>query len=435
MRRRPGLLLAGLLLLAAQTGDPLSADQYALDSIRAVDAWPVSRGSGAVIAIVDSGVDLEHPDLMSRFLRDASGGLVGRDLVDGDGTPQDVNGHGTMVAGIAAATAGNDIGIAGVAPEARIMPIRVLDEEGGGRSSDVDEAIRWAVDNGADVVNLSIESALPLPGGLLSGAPTAAVDYAWGRGVAVVAAAGNSGSPFTDYPASSPVLLVGATNSQDRRASFSDTGRRDAVMAPGVAIVSTWWCTGCPDGPHTYGRADGTSFAAPHVSGAVAVLLASGFDAAQAVQRLRDTARDLEAPGPDSTTGHGLIDVAAAVGAGSSSPPPPPSPSPAPPPSPSPPEPPPPAPRPASPRVQQAPQPPPPEPAPPASPAPSPTPRPSPSPSPTPSPPPDGTVATPGPLSSAPQEQAVAPGPLRALAAALVACAALGQAAARRWLR
>lgn len=330
--RPPPIRVAAALLAAVAVAvptsslaasDPYRPDQYGLDRIRAEEAWSVARGEGTVVAIVDSGVDLAHPDLVDRFFRDAKGVIVGRDYVDGDTVPQDRNGHGTMVAGIAAAATGNGIGMAGVAPATRIMPIRVLDADGNGRGSDVDAAIRWAVDNGAHVVNLSLESVAPLPGTILSQAPNAAVKYAWDRGVVVVAAAGNSGSPFTDYPASSPVLLVGATDRDDVRASFSDTGRRDAVLAPGVEIISTWCrpvAAGC-DPETRYGQASGTSFSAPHVTGAVAVVLSSGRDAATAVRRLRETAEDLGAAGPDAQNGYGRIDLARAVArAGSPSP-------------------------------------------------------------------------------------------------------------------
>lgn len=313
-------VLAALLVtgsgVAAAAADPYRSSQWGLERIGAPAAWASARGQGQVIAVVDSGVDLDHPDLAERLLRDADGRVVGRDYVDGDGVPQDANGHGTMVAGIAAAATDNGEGISGVAPRARIMPVRVLDDRGRGSAADVDAAIRWAVDNGATVVNLSLESVSPLPGGLLTQAPVAAVRYAWEQGVVVVAAAGNSGAAFTDYPDSSPVLLVGATDRDDRRAGFSDSGRRDAVLAPGVGIVSTW-CDPSPEGchpDHRYGEADGTSFASPAVAGAVAILRSSGLSAEAAVQRLRDTSVDIGPPGPDADNGHGRIDVAAAVG-------------------------------------------------------------------------------------------------------------------------
>lgn len=323
---RAGAVVVGMALVGASAGpawaapDPYRSQQWNIERIGAPSAWAIDE-SDQVVAIVDSGVDLEHPDLVDRFVRDASGAIVGLDLVDDDGVPDDPLGHGTLVAGIAAATADNGIGVAGTSPQARLLPVRVLDEEGRGTTADVDAGIRWAVDNGATVVNLSLESAGGVNGGSLLGnvtsAPVAAVQYAWNRGVVVVAAAGNSGDAFTDYPASSPVVLVGATDRDDRRAEFSDTGRDDLLMAPGVDIVSTW-CQPRDDDPcwsdeRTYGIADGTSFAAPHVAGAVALVRAAGLSHDEAVTRLRDSARDLAAPGRDDGTGYGLLDLQAAT--------------------------------------------------------------------------------------------------------------------------
>jgi serine protease len=318
--RTVAALLAVLLVLPAiawAADDPYRIQQWALDRIRVDEAWAHSQGEGVVVAIVDTGIDLEHPDLRDRLLRDEDGAVVGLDLVDG-ASPTDRHGHGTLVAGVVAATAGNGEGIVGVAPRARLMPIRALDDEGAGRGRDVDEAIRWAVDHGADVINLSLESVKSSDGSSPGpGAPTAAVRYAWERGVVVVAAAGNGGASLSDYPADSPVVLVGATDRDDRRARFSDRGRADALLAPGVDIVSTW-CRDpgqdtCDGRTHTYGIAEGTSFAAPHVSGALALLIAAGIEPTEAVERLRRTAVDLGPDGPDDDHGHGRIDVAAAL--------------------------------------------------------------------------------------------------------------------------
>lgn len=307
---------------AAATSDPYRPQQWNLERIGAPSAWATSQGQGQVVAVLDSGVDLGHPDLADRFVRRDDGTVLGRDVVDDDDVPEDPLGHGTMVAGVAIATADNDVGVAGVAPAARLLPVRVLDEDGRGTSRDVDRGIRWAVDHGATVINLSLESAASGDGDSLLGsvtvaAPVEAVQYAWDHGVVVVAAAGNSGNGFTDYPRSSPVVLAGATDRDDERTSFSDAGRDDLVMAPGVDIVSTW-CRGpgddrCPDDTHTYGVADGTSFAAPHVAGAVAILRSAGLDHEAAVQRLRETARDLGAPGRDEDTGFGLLDLVTAL--------------------------------------------------------------------------------------------------------------------------
>lgn len=310
------LLVVGLAGPAAAT---LRSQQYGLETIRAPQVWPTTRGEGTVVAVVDSGVDLRHPDLAPRLLRDGQGRVIGRDFVDG-GAPQDVQGHGTQVAGVIAAAARDATSLAGVAPRTRLMPVRVLDERGAGRGSDVDAGIRWAVDNGADVVNLSLESAVPVPGSVLSSGFDAAVRYAWERGVVVVAAAGNSGTPFTDFAASTPVLLVGATDRDDRRASFSDGSRSDMVMAPGVDVVTTA-CSPCgADSRPASATVSGTSFAAPHVAGAVALLLSDGRSPAQAVAALRDTAQPVRGGGGLGGNGRGRIDVARAAGLATSQP-------------------------------------------------------------------------------------------------------------------
>lgn len=313
------LALALLLVAAAATSDPHRPAQWALDRIGAEPAWTVARGEGQIVAVIDSGVDLQHPDLVDRLYR-SDGVVVGTDYVDG-GEPQDALGHGSMVSGVIAASTDNGIGIAAVAPAARIMPIRVLDEEGKGNLADVEDAIDWAVEHGATVINLSLETVVGDSGaGTIGvGAPVRAVRDAWDAGVPVVAAAGNSGNPFTDYPPTSPVVLVGATDKDDQRADFSDTGRNDMLMAPGVDIRSTW-CrpnkeTPCDGQTHNYGIAEGTSFAAPHVAAAIAILRSSGLNHEQAVQRLRATARDLGPAGRDLETGYGLIDLVAATGA------------------------------------------------------------------------------------------------------------------------
>lgn len=323
-----GLVLAALLLGAAAASDPYvaSGQQWHLDRIHAPEAWATTRGGGAIVAVIDTGVRLSHQDLVDRILRQG-GQVVGWDFVDDDADPSDEFGHGTLVAGVVAATEGNGVGGSGVGPALRIMPVRVLDEHGGGSGSDVSAAIEWAADHGADVINLSLECSTgggvpvinPLACSTLGGAPEEAVAYAASKGAVVVAAAGNDGSSFTDYSSDSPVLLVGATDRNNGISSFSDRGRDDVVVAPGEEIVSTWCKTqDSQDVPcnrdDTYGMANGTSFATPQVAAAVAMLMSQGMSGPQAVARIRATARDLGSPGPDNTFGFGLLDVAAAVG-------------------------------------------------------------------------------------------------------------------------
>jgi subtilisin family serine protease len=276
--------------------DPLQTEQWALDAIRAPGAWELGDASEQVVAVVDSGTQLDHPDL--------EGALVaGRDLVDGDRVPQDENGHGTHVSGIAAAVAGNGQGVAGVALRGKVMPVRVLDAKGAGSSSAVAEGILWAVDNGATVVNLSL-------GGTKRDSVLAkAVDHALSRGVPVVAAAGNSaldGDPVT-YPAALPgVIAVGAVDSNDQRPSFSSTGEHLALVAPGVGVLSTTLGSG-------YGSMSGTSMSAPHVAAAAALLRSAepALTPAAVHDRLLRTARDLGPAGFDTSYGWGILDTVA----------------------------------------------------------------------------------------------------------------------------
>ena len=304
---------------AQPNGDPFRAEQWALDRIRTDEAWRTTRGAGAVVAVVDTGVALDHPDLFDRIVKRPDGSVIGIDLVDDDLDPSDEHGHGTLVAGVIAATADNGWGTAGVAPEASILPVRVLAADGSGRSEDVGRGIRWAVDHGADVVNVSLEAVAPTDGSARApGVPTAAVRYAARRGVLVIAAAGNERGSAASYPADSPIVLVGAVDPDDRSASFSTVDRRDGFVAPGVQILSTW-CRrvrgGCDVSDTPYGVADGTSFAAPHVSGVAALLAAAGYDGDEIRERLAAGAVDLGDPGPDRRHGVGRVDAAASLGA------------------------------------------------------------------------------------------------------------------------
>ncbi len=305
---------------AAPLPDPYRAQQWHLDRIGLDGDRVVPDGTGHVIAVLDSGVDLAHPDLRDVLVRDADGRVVGRDFVDGDDVPQDAFGHGTMVAGVAAGRAGNGLGVAGVVSGGvQVLPVRVLDETGRGTTRRVAAGLEWAVANGATVVNLSLESA-----GLAQlrddATLDAAITTALDAGVVVVVAAGN-GAATTDPVADRGLVVVGATDRDDRRAGFSDRGRTDLLMAPGVDIVSTW-CqaedlppgTACDGDTHTYGVADGTSFAAPQVSGLVAMLASTGLRPHDALERLAATAIDLGPTGPDASTGRGRVDALPALG-------------------------------------------------------------------------------------------------------------------------
>jgi serine protease len=290
--------------LDALTGtDTYRGSQWDLTKINVPTAWRTSTGAGVTVAVVDTGVDVTHPDLAGQV-------LPGADLVAGTtGVSADPNGHGTHVAGTIAAAAGNGIGVAGIAADARILPVRVLGSDGSGMMSTVASGITWAADHGAQVINMSIGSTAQVS------AVTNAIAYAQGKGVVVVAAAGNnrsSGSP-TNYPAADPgVIAVAATDSTDSYSSYSNQGSYVDVAAPGTSILST-----VPTTMGGYAYYSGTSMASPHVA-AVAALLKTynpTLGPEQVERALETSAVDLGAAGRDSDYGYGRIDAAAALAA------------------------------------------------------------------------------------------------------------------------
>ena len=310
----------------ADPNDPYYPRQWHYRSIGLPAAWDVVIGSPVIVAVLDSGIRFDHPDLGGV----ASGGY---DFVDSDPDPTDPgcpeehikSGHGVFVAGIVAAATDNGIGVAGVVwggrSGIRIMPVRVLDGCCIGTVSTVAAGIVYAADNGAKVINMSL--------GGPQGARTLedAVNYAYGRGVVLVAAAGNQNGPV-NYPAAYPnVIAVAATACNNAKASYSNYGPEVDLAAPGgddvdcdgdgraELVLSTWWT---PVLGNTYARAKGTSASAPHVSGAAALLIARGIVGPEAIrERLQSTAVDLGPPGRDDHYGWGLVDAARAVGASS----------------------------------------------------------------------------------------------------------------------
>jgi subtilisin family serine protease len=310
--------------LRLDPNDPmyLADGQWALAKIQASQAWYVSRGYSVTVAVVDTGVELFHPDLVDSLwtnwgetagngLDDDGNGYVddvyGWDFADGDNGPWDPHGHGTHVAGIVGATTDNAVGIAGIGWGVTVMPVRILDASGNGDDWDFFQGVCYAVDNGAQVVNLSLGGA----GG--SKSLEDAVQYAQSKGALVVAAAGNWGVSMPFYPAYyDGVIGVSATNQNDQKASFSNYGSYVDVAAPGVGILST------KPYPTDYGLMDGTSMATPMVSG-LAALIWTEYPSATADQvwaAIRDGADDLGSPGWDAYFGWGRINAANSLGGG-----------------------------------------------------------------------------------------------------------------------
>ena len=291
---------------AAEPNDPWLTKTGRQDQLRALRlplAWDRSTGAAGVrIAVVDSGVDLDMPDLAPRVLQ-------GLDLVDGDARPDDFNGHGTMMAGVAAAATNNGEGIAGAAWNASIIPVRVLDEDGAGFDDDIAAGIAWAADQDADVILLALGG----PGD--SAVLREAVAHATSRGALVVAAAGNHASERPEFPAAIPeVVAVSATDTSGVFAWLSGRGDWVDVAAPGLDVMATDRSEG-PVGTYTAG--DGTSFSAALVAGIAALVRAQqpGWTPARVAERLRETAQDRGPPGPDPFYGAGGVDAAAALGA------------------------------------------------------------------------------------------------------------------------
>lgn len=297
LRNLDHVVVAEADVRVAAMGDALRHFQWGLDRLQAETAWTHSEGTGQKVAVVDTGVDGSHPDLAGVVLPgfDAFGASDGR---------TDVNGHGTHVAGIVAAVSGNTIGVEGLARKAKILPIKVLEDDGNGYSSDVASGILWAVANGATVINLSLGS--PTTSAVVDNA----IRHAVAQGITVVAASGNEGAKGNPvmYPAALPeTIAVGAVDTDDTRAAFSGNGTWLDLVAPGVQIASTM------SGQYMY--SSGTSMAAPYVSAGVAMLRAKTptMTPAQILAHLRATAEDLGPKGKDNEFGYGLMDVVKAL--------------------------------------------------------------------------------------------------------------------------
>ena len=302
-------------------GDPLQAKQWSLRQIGASTAWATSTGKGVTIGVVDTGVDLTHEDLAEKVATTATCiGAKGDPKKCQEGGGQDDNGHGSHVSGIATAVTGNGKGIAGVAPDAKLVVAKVLGSDGSGASDDINAGIEWVVDHGAQVVNLSLAGNFVITNVL--GSPLSdGIEYAWNKGAIPVLAAGNDKTLVLGASQNYGTLhavVVGATGPTDKVASYSsDLGNAQwGMVAPGGdgaedadhQILSTLWSS---TAKNTYGLEEGTSMAAPHVTGALADLRAMGYSQSDAVQRVLATANTAVACGSGC---HGRLDLAKAVG-------------------------------------------------------------------------------------------------------------------------
>jgi thermitase len=284
--------------------DPLYRQfQWNLRRIGMEQAWDLRPDAAdVVVAVLDTGVDLSHPDLKPNLITD-----LGYDFLNDQPSPQDDESHGTAVAGIIGALGNNREGVTGIAWRVKILPIKALNSQGRGPDSAMVKAILYAADNGAKIINISST------GTRYSGALETAVQYAQDKGALIVAAAGNTGNGdnSVDYPAAfDGVIAVAAIDDKDQLATFSQRQSYVSMAAPGVDVPSTAWA-GAGRGP--YASQSGTSIAAPHVSGAAALLWAlrpdlSAGDIANALQNNAD-----KVSGSDPGYGAGILNVARAV--------------------------------------------------------------------------------------------------------------------------
>lgn len=337
-----GVLAGGFALavlvpsVAFASNDPLFSQQWALAQIGAPSAWNYSQGSGLIIGEVDTGVDLQQEDLQGHIVATTNCIGANGNPANCSGSGMDDNGHGTHVAGIMVATKDNGLGIAGVAPAAKLVVAKALDSTGAGADADVEAGIEWVVQHGAKVVNLSLGDGSTLPLGLgatdsISSTLVAGINYAWQNGAIPVLAAGNTGGNLGSAPLLATLIgsnaafgaldavVVGASTPTGAVASYSSPLTNDqwAILSPGGAndgkatddIISTYWTPANPTSDYT--TLAGTSMATPQVTATLADLLAEGYSQQGAVARLLATA-DKSVPCGSSCSG--LLDASAAVG-------------------------------------------------------------------------------------------------------------------------
>jgi thermitase len=314
-------------LVTAATDDPYFPRQYALQNdgqsftntlstqtvaagtknadVDAVEAWTVTTGGGTRVAIVDSGVASDNPDISPQ--------VVARANFSDEATAEDNYGHGTHVAGIVAAIAGNASGVAGVCPACTILDAKVLNDSGTGSTSRIANGIDWAVNNGAKVVNMSLGMRVS------SRTLETAVNNAWNRGAVLVAAAGNAGTPAQIYPGAYPnVIAVAATDNTDNKASFSTYGKWVDVAAPGVKVYSTF-----PNHPFVLGKQNGrsmgydiesgTSMASPIVAATAALAWSSQTSLTNESVRAKVESSATKIPGTGTNWANGRVNACDAV--------------------------------------------------------------------------------------------------------------------------
>jgi subtilisin family serine protease len=275
---------------------------YGLRQIDALTAWEIVTGSQEIIiAVIDSGINADHPEFAGRL-------VAGYDFVNNDTVPEDTSGHGTHVAGVIAAALDNGEGMAGVCPNCRIMPIKVLNDDNLSSWSRVVEGIHFAIDHGARIINISVGSIIP------SESLAVAVQLAIENDIVVIASAGNYGSEVRYYPAAlEGVIAIGATTRKGELWSRSGHGSNVDLVAPGESIYSTYH--NMQNAYHGYTYMSGTSMAAPFVSGVAGLLLsvAPKIHAEDVAEALILGAVDLGKPGKDDRFANGRVNAMGAL--------------------------------------------------------------------------------------------------------------------------
>ena len=277
--------------------DPSLGSLYGLQKLQCEQAWDITKGETIIVAVIDTGVDYNHPDLAANMWKNAAG-KMGYDFSDNDSDPKDYHGHGTHTAGTVGAVGNNGIGVIGVAPNVKIMAVKIFPNA---LDSVCAQALKYAVDNGAKILSNSWGPTGRRPS---NPAVEQAIDYVYSKGGIVIFAAGNSNDDVAFYSPSNyaKVISVGATDQNDARAGFSNFGPKVTVAAPGVGILSTQMNT------TGYVGMSGTSMACPHVAGLAALVLAKKPDTS--FEEMRDIIKNnVDAITPDKPIGTGRVNA------------------------------------------------------------------------------------------------------------------------------